>query len=493
MSGHSGDARGSNLSDSTFERHRVSVIDAPVQVFDRLVGLEPPAHVPALFGTVAVLGGSVAGLLAARVLADHSRKVLVIEPDETSVAGRPRGGVPHDRQLHGLLQGGQALIERWLPGVTHETVEHGGLRVAPDRFTVHIDGEPQLRTGGAHILQCSRPLLEAGLRRRVLALPNVEVLRARVTGLAYQRDAVSSVHWMADGVERTVDTEFVVDAMGRASTLSGWVEEAGFDRPKLERMQTGVHYATAVFTRGSTPACPDPAITVAQYPLQPGPGGVVAGLVLPIEDQQWMVGVATMGDQPPITSVEGLLSVAARMPAHFAEASSGAVTRELVNFRQADSRRRGFTGLRRYPARLVSMGDAAASFNAVYSQGMSSAALHAACLSEYLVGKPDLHAPAGGFFALQEVVVDALWSVSAGGDAARIDAALGTAVAEEIRQQRWAMNQMTKAALTDGTIAEAVAAVASVLAHPLSLADPHLLERAITINQAAATAALTRG
>jgi 2-polyprenyl-6-methoxyphenol hydroxylase-like FAD-dependent oxidoreductase len=433
------------------------------------------------------LGGSIAGLLAARVLAGHARRVLIIEPDEAGVTGRPRHGVPHDRQLHGFLPGGQALAERWLPGLAQEVVEHGGLCVDPARFHVHVDGEPQRPAGGAPILQCSRPLLEAGVRRRVLALPQVESVPARATGLEYRGEEVCAVRCAADGGEYTIDTDFVVDAMGRASKSSDWVAAAGFDRPRLERMRIGVRYATAVFERVPTPAFPDPAITVAQYPLRPGPAGVAAGLVLPIEEGQWMVGVATMGDRPPITSVEELRSVCAQLPPHFQAAAGGAVTRDVVTFHQADSRRRSFAGLGRFPARLVGVGDAVASFNAIYSQGMSSAALHAACLSEYLTGDPDLSRSAARFFDLQEVAVDALWSLSAGGDAARADTAAEDAEAEpEVQRQRWAMAQLMRASRTDATVAEAVGAVSAVLAHPLTLADPRLLERAITANQAVA-------
>jgi flavin-dependent dehydrogenase len=465
-----------------------SVTDNPIAVFDRLARLAPPAQTPVLFDTVSVLGGSIAGLLAARVLADYARRVLIIEPDTVNVTGAPRAGTPHDRQLHGFMLGGQALVERWLPGIAQETVEQGGLLVDQDHFTVHLDGRPQMSSGDARILQCSRPFLEARIRSRVLALPAVASVAARATGLEYRDRAVSAVRYVADGIENVVPTDFVVDAMGRASKLSDWVAEAGFDRPQLQRMQTGVRYATAIFDRVPTPRYPDPAITVAQYPLRPGPGGVAAALVLPIENDQWMVGMATMGEGKPITSVGDLRSISDELPAHFAEAAGGAVTRELVTFHQADSRRRGFTGLPRFPARVVSVGDAVACYNATYSQGMSSAAFHASSLSEYLVGNPDLDVPAVDFFALQEVVVNALWIVSAGGDAARMDAIRGVDVPEDVQQQRWAMGQLMQATLTDEIVAGEFAAVAAMLAHPLSLADPALIERAVAANRQAATA-----
>ena len=38
------------------------------------------------------------------MLADHARTVIIIERDEVNVAGRPRSGVPQDRQGHGGVE-----------------------------------------------------------------------------------------------------------------------------------------------------------------------------------------------------------------------------------------------------------------------------------------------------------------------------------------------------------------------------------------------------
>lgn len=154
-----------------------------------------------------------------------------------------------------------------------------------------------------------------------------------------------------------------------------------------------------------------------------------------------------------------------------------------MTYRQADSRRRDFTVLEHYPARLVSVGDAVASFNPIYGQGMSSAALHASCLSDYLVNNPQPQRMAMEFFEMQAVVTDAAWALSAGADAARLDALQGGEVSTELQQQRWAMNQVVQATLTDQTITDAFAAVSFLLAHPSILAEPDLLQRAVAANE----------
>lgn len=154
-----------------------------------------------------------------------------------------------------------------------------------------------------------------------------------------------------------------------------------------------------------------------------------------------------------------------------------------MTYHQAASRRLHFAEASRFPARLVSMGDAVASFGPAHGQGMTSAALQASCLASYLGTGPDLGTAAREFFRLQQVAVDAAWTVSAGGDAARLDAQNGTEVPEDIRRQQWAMEQIAAATVLDGEVARAFSNVAHMLHHPDRLNDPELLARAVAANK----------
>lgn len=72
-----------------------------------------------------VLGGSIAGLLAARVLAERFVTVVVVERDRLPCAAEPRRGVPQGRHIHGLLAGGQQAFEQLLPGLTQDLAAAG--------------------------------------------------------------------------------------------------------------------------------------------------------------------------------------------------------------------------------------------------------------------------------------------------------------------------------------------------------------------------------
>jgi 2-polyprenyl-6-methoxyphenol hydroxylase-like FAD-dependent oxidoreductase len=414
-------------------------------LYEELVRTAPPPNPAVLFDTATVLGGSVAGLMAARVLSDYARRVVVVDPG---------AAVPQAQQVHTLLPAGREWLDRWLPGFTEQARQRGASLVS-DAGTTLIDGVPQVPDGAGHrLLAMSRHLLETLIRDRVTALPNVSELRERATAVPA--------------------SDFVVDAMGRSSRLSHWLADDGYDQPRLERLEVPVNYATARFDRTGDLADLEKPGALALFTA--GPVSVAAAQ--PIEDGQWIVMLMGYGDHKPGRSLDEFRTVCAGLPSIFATATAGRARGDVVTYHQAESRRRDYTAVRHFPARLVSVGDAVASFNPIYGQGMSSAALHASCLAAYLAGGPDLDSPAHDFFRRQQLVVDAAWSVSAGGDAARLDALSGAEVPEEVRRQREAINRITAATLVDGTVTSAFNNVSYMLRHPGTLADPDLLARA---------------
>ena len=452
--------------------------ESVISVFDALVTAAPPIHRNILFDTACVIGGSVAGLLAARVLSDYADRVVIIERDDVATGYRTRKGTPHDQQVHTLLPAGQHWIERWLPGFTEEAQDLGAIASTTDTTLMAIDGHRQANSGSKEhmLLLASRPFLESRIRARVLALPNVSLLQARATGLRYRDAAVDGVEYTGDTASGVLDAGFVVDAAGRSSRVSDWVGGSGFQTPRSERLAAPINYATALFER---PVRADDLPVAAVLDLfTPGAAteGVAVAAANAVEHDQWLVMLMGYGEDRPGRTMEAFRAICATLPP-LDEFTRGAVTRDVVTYHQQESRRRHFTGLSRYPARLVSVGDAVASFNPVYGQGMSSAALHASCLSEYLAGAPDLTGPATEFFDLQGVVVDAAWAISAGSDAARLDAVTGAEVPEDLARQRLAQQRVIAAGLVDPVVARAFNNVSYMLRHPATLADPALMER----------------
>lgn len=447
---------------------------------------EPVRGQQVLIRQAVVLGGSVAGLMAARVLSDHAERVLIVErddlaaldlPDERVVAEvTPRPGVPQGSQVHALLPSGLNQLRRWFPGFVEDALAAGAVNPPPGTNRFYLDG--RLRqdppTGpAAEALISSRPFLEALIRHRVLQLPNVDTVQGTAEGLIVEDDAVTGVR--CDGADVTAD--FVVDATGRSSRLGDWLGGHGFPRPQMQRMGIKLNYATALFRR---PA--DPEVWTCISVANPGPGKVARiGGFTPIEGDRWTMLVSGYADDKPGRDAgEFRRRCVEDFPPDFgAVATTAEQVGEVITYRQADSRRREFHRLRRFPARLVATGDAVASFNPVYGQGMTSAMLHASALSAYLRGRPDLSRPARSYFRDVKVIVDAAWQVSTMADLAlpHVDGPYPKGY-QAIRR---VSGLIFKASMTDQQVNRRLGQVTAMLAHPSALASPRFLVRALAI------------
>jgi 2-polyprenyl-6-methoxyphenol hydroxylase-like FAD-dependent oxidoreductase len=240
-----------------------------------------------------------------------------------------------------------------------------------------------------------------------------------------------------------------------------------------------VRYLTARFKRSHD--WTGPSSSMSRYTPQFPSDGLAIAVGHAIEDHQWAVMFGWFGAAGERRTVEDLVTQCRRMPPFYREAVSGEMIGEAVSFRHPDSRRRRLEALDRFPARLVAVGDAVASFNPVYGQGMSSAALHGSCLSEYLRSEPDLATPARHFFALQKVVVDAAWQVSTAADAARLGLVRRPTTLPD-RLRAWTAGQVLAATNRDVRVAEAFRAVSFMTAHPTTLRAPSVVARALRAN-----------
>src|SRR5262245_24905517 len=170
-----------------------------------------------------VIGASMAGLLAARALADFYDTVTVLDRDAFPISDLPRKGVPQGRHAHGLLARGRSVIEQFFPGWTDEVVASGGVRgdIAGDvswvGHGVTLKSAPSDLVG----LLASRPVLEGHVRRRLLALSNVRAIEnCAVQSLVASEDhsAVKGVRARIGSIEQIIDADLVVDASGRGSS-----------------------------------------------------------------------------------------------------------------------------------------------------------------------------------------------------------------------------------------------------------------------------------
>jgi 2-polyprenyl-6-methoxyphenol hydroxylase-like FAD-dependent oxidoreductase len=420
-----------------------------------------------------VLGASMAGLLAARVLTDSYAQVTVIERDELPETPTHRRGVPHGRHIHALAARGQQVLEELFPGLTAELIAGGapsGDMLTDARFYFSGHRMQQTRTG-LLLLCASRPFLEGQIRARVQACANLQVLDGYdVVGMSASPDGRrvtgARVLHRADGsAEELIGADLVVDTTGRGSRIPAWLETLGYPRPERDEVHIGLGYATRTYQLAADALEGNLAVLDAATPQNPRTGALQR-----LEGDRWMLTLAgILGDHPP-TDPDAFLDFARslRFPDIYRAVRDAEPLDAPVGFRFPASVRHRYERGDQFPAGLIAVGDAVCSFNPIYGQGMSVAALEALTLRRHLEHGAEPQ-PRRWFRDLARVI-DVPWDMSAGGDLAFP----GVPGRRTLKTQLMGgyLNRLHAAAANDAHLATAFMRVAGLVAPPPSLLSP---------------------
>ncbi|WP_199254010.1 FAD-dependent oxidoreductase [Mycolicibacterium mengxianglii] len=429
-----------------------------------------------------VLGASMAGLLAARVLTDFYDRVTLVERDELPGGVEHRRGVPQGRHAHALLASGSSALDELLPGILAELVDDGAVVACTDEptdFWQELGGHC-LRQESVPFKQslrmylATRPFIEAHVRRRVSALSTVTVLDGHdVVDLvaAVGRIAGVRVAPHAGGPEQLLDADLVVDVMGRGSRTPAFLDKLGYGRPEVQGTEIRVTYTTQL-VRVRPPAPPAKLFLIGAKPET-----CSGAAFFTCENDRWLLTTVGLGGCEPPTEWDAMVAFTdgwAPEPLVSALRRAEPIG-EPTRYRYPASQWRRYDLMRRFPPGLLVMGDALCSFNPVYGQGMSVAALEALALRDCL--RSGDAALSRRFFAAAAKPVGVAWELARGSDltipGVQAPRTLGT------RVSGWYTDRLVATCGSDPTVHEAFARVTNLLDPPSRLMSPSILLRVL--------------
>lgn len=373
-----------------------------------------------------VIGGSVAGLLAARALSDFAESVTIVDRDVPPDTAVPRKGVPQGRHVHGVLASGLDVLRFFFPNII-EDLTADGARVADTAEDVRWfnNGGWRLRCNcGVSSCVLTRPLLELHIRKRVEKIPNVNRLYGvSVTGLEVNATKSRVTGVRVDGMagaEKTLEAGLIVDCSGRGSKTPLWLEALGLSKPATTTVTVNIGYSTQFF-RVPGDASPDwQAMLILSQP----PKGTRLGACFFVESGELQVTLGGQFRDYPPDDQAGFLEFAASLehPELFRTIQHAVPTSPIATYRFPAHLRNHYGRLKDFPANLLVLGDALCSFNPIYGQGMSVAALEAQVLHRCLGEERSRMNGASGlqdrYFRGVSGVVNAAWAMATGADLA---------------------------------------------------------------------------
>ena len=418
-----------------------------------------------------VVGASMGGLLAGRALVDYYDEVTLVDRDALPLAYEPRKGVPQGRHTHGLLARGRDVLEQLFPGFTAEMVAEGAVTGDVAEAILWFNHGFYLCNAHSDLsgLAISRPMLEGGVRRRLLQFPNVRIReRCDALELVHDRDRnrVTGVEVAPrEGSKEMISSDLVVDASGRGSRSPSWLGAMGYAKPREEQIKVNIGYKTRLYRR-------------RPEDLHGKMGAIIAacrpdwrfGIVLAQEGERWTVSLGGyFGDEVPADDL-GFIEFARNLPKPevFDVIKDAEPLGPILPYQFSTNQRRYYEELARFPEGFVVSGDALCSFNPVYGQGMTVACTEAMKLRECLAkGSEGI---GRRFFRAAGRLIDIPWQIAVGSDLQH-ERVEGKRTAQ-VRFVNWYIERLFRSANRDSVLATKFLEVANLMSAPSTLLSP---------------------
>jgi 2-polyprenyl-6-methoxyphenol hydroxylase-like FAD-dependent oxidoreductase len=428
-----------------------------------------------------VIGGGIAGHLAARVLSDHFQQVTLIERDAFPARPESRQGVPQGDHVHAVLAKGQEILSQLFPDLMSSLIAGGAVPADMGlHFHWHHHGvwKTQFQSSIA-ITLLTRPFLEHAIADRVRALGNVRVIKARAEQLQIDPDRRRvlgvAIRSGADGVT-PMEADLVVDASGRGSRTPQWFQAMGYPQPAESSVRVDITYASRLY-RAPRNRREWHALHVTSLPPHKR-----HGVIFVVEGDRLLATLVGLHGERPPSDDTGYLDYARSLTTpdiHRVIAEAEPLT-PIATLRFPANVRRHYERLAAFPDRLLVVGDAVCTFNPIYGQGMTVSALESIALDRLLQKQAgdDLTDVCRRFRNEVAAIVDTPWALATTEDLRHPEAIgprpLGSAFLH------WYMGRLHVNCASDTKLALAFYRVMHMLDPPASLFRPPIMWRVLS-------------
>jgi 2-polyprenyl-6-methoxyphenol hydroxylase-like FAD-dependent oxidoreductase len=361
-----------------------------------------------------IIGGGISGKLAARVLSNHYKEVIILERDQEQVGPSPRKGAPQGEHLHALLHAGESGLEELFPGITEVFYHSGAVKINStiDLAWFHHGAWKVRYDGGYSTTLQTRPHLEWHIDQYIKRIPNVIFHYNQVVqDLLYNEEQNQII-----GVQlkdESIIADLVVDASGVSSLSSNWLDKHGFGIPD-EKVEINLSYVSKQFELSENPDRDWKIKMVYPNPPQEKIGGTISK----VEGNRCIVTLMgyhnSVNDKEVLKDDSGFIEMVKKLPRLdiYQEIENATPLTKTSLYRIPNIIWRRFDKVRNLPNGLVLIGDTVCRIDPVFGQGMSIAILEALALQKLLQkNNSELHLVPAAFHKKTAKIISPIWNM----------------------------------------------------------------------------------
>ncbi|WP_270573449.1 FAD-dependent oxidoreductase [Bacillus glycinifermentans] len=328
-----------------------------------------------------VIGGGIAGKLAAKALSHFFQQVIIVEADQEYKEKAPRKRVPQSHHPHVLLKRGEEAIEMLFPGIMSQLIEDGSIITdfTNDLKWHHFGYWKERFSGDFPMVQQSRPMFEWHLQRRVEEVPNITTLyETKVEQLLVNKHDHTvlgvRVRFLKTGLAEELAAGLVVDASGSASKSTDWLRALDI-KVKEEKAKIQLFYATRFYSHQKQEHLEWHNLLISpSFPDNP-----YGAYIQTLEENRFSVTFSGYANASPPQTDDEFISYAKRLPVpdvlQFLEGAEP--LSDIKIYRVPAQVRRRFDQAKNMPEGFCIIGDAHCRFDPLFGQGISVAAMQA--------------------------------------------------------------------------------------------------------------------